>query len=150
MDGKHFRIQKPSKSGSAFYNYKGFFSVAIMAVVDHDYRFRMVDVGGLGSDHDGGFLKETGFGQALYGDGNDLNWPEDKALPGTDIVVPHFLIGDDAFQLSERLMKPFPGRGLSLEKKIYNYRYLGCNIKCCENFRLSTFFLIAQVHVTPT
>jgi len=43
VDGKHFRIQKPTKSGSAFYNYKGFFSVAIMAVVDHDYRFRMVD-----------------------------------------------------------------------------------------------------------
>lgn len=95
-----------------------------MAVVGYDYRFKVVDVGGFGSDHDGGFLKSTPFGRNLYGDGTSLNWPDDKELPGSNEVLPHFIIGDDAFQLSERVMKPYPGRGLPLTKTIYNYRYV--------------------------
>jgi len=38
LDGKHIRVQKPWNSGSFFYNYKQFFSVVLMAVVDADYR----------------------------------------------------------------------------------------------------------------
>lgn len=50
--------------------------------------------------------------------------PPEKYLPGTNIKLPHVIVGDEAFALQENLMKPFP-RLQSLhdvEKAIYNYR----------------------------
>lgn len=48
IDGKHCRIQAPSNSHSAFHNYKGFFSLILMAIVDAHYRFIWVDIGDYG------------------------------------------------------------------------------------------------------
>ena len=39
IDRKHFAMKKPKKSFSDCYNYKGFFSLMLLALVDAEYRF---------------------------------------------------------------------------------------------------------------
>uniref|UniRef100_A0A1X7TMB6 DDE Tnp4 domain-containing protein n=1 Tax=Amphimedon queenslandica TaxID=400682 RepID=A0A1X7TMB6_AMPQE len=37
-------------------------------------------------------------------------------------TLPYTLVGDDIFPLKTWLMKPYPGKSLTLHKRIYNYR----------------------------
>ena len=82
IDGKHVVVQAPSNSGSLYYNYKHTFSIVLLAVVDANLIFRMVDVGGYGRNSDGGTLSNSPFGQSLR-DGT-LDLPEDRVIPGAE------------------------------------------------------------------
>ncbi|XP_029348532.1 uncharacterized protein LOC115035041, partial [Acyrthosiphon pisum] len=46
IDGKHVIINKPYHSGTLYFNYEKMCSLVLMAVVDAECRFIMVDVGG--------------------------------------------------------------------------------------------------------
>ena len=59
LDGKHIRIQKPKNSGSLYFNYKQFFSVVLMALVDSKYQFLWIDVGGVGHLSDAQFYNNS-------------------------------------------------------------------------------------------
>lgn len=120
MDGKHILILKPPRSGSIFFNYKGTFSVVLFAVVNANYEFMYIHTGSNGSMSDGGILKNTSFYEKLMN--KELHLPQSYLLPGTDIYVPYVFLGDSAFALDTHIMKPFPERNISREKRIFNYR----------------------------
>ena len=52
LDGKHIAMRKPTTSGSLYRNYKKFFSIVLLALVDADYKFIWADVGGMGHQSD--------------------------------------------------------------------------------------------------
>jgi len=122
IDGKHIEIVKPAHSGSTYINYKGYFSIVLLAVVDADYKFLYVDVGAQGRISDGGVFAHSSLSQAL--ESNTINLPKPAKLPnGSEEQVPFYIIGDDAFPLKTYLMKPYSRRDLSSEERIANYRF---------------------------
>ncbi|XP_021356031.1 putative nuclease HARBI1 [Mizuhopecten yessoensis] len=58
IDGKHVAIKCPRNSGSFYYNYKGFYSIILLAIVDAAYKFLCVDIWVNGSCSDGGVFKD--------------------------------------------------------------------------------------------
>ena len=121
MDGKHVVIQAPENSGSYYFNYKGTFSIVLLALVDADYQFTYVDVGRSGRASDSGVFKQSSLAKAL-GIG-ELNITSKCKLPGTEQMVPYVFVGDDAFPLTSGIMKPYKVKGhLTKEQRIFNYR----------------------------
>uniref|UniRef100_A0A182F8H5 DDE Tnp4 domain-containing protein n=1 Tax=Anopheles albimanus TaxID=7167 RepID=A0A182F8H5_ANOAL len=119
IDGKHVKIKCPANSGSDYHCYKGFFSVVLLAVVDPNYKFIIVDIGAYGRESDSTIFRESNF-YAQYIATNQL--PPPKMLPGTYNSVPHVLVGDEGFALQPQLMRPYPRATIVTDsrKKLYN------------------------------
>jgi len=120
IDGKHIAIKKPAKSGSRFFNHKGFFSIVLLAVVDADYRFLWVNIGAEGSCSDAGIFNRSSLAPALQN--GTLGLPDPDYLPNDDVDIGYFLVGDDAFALRPYMMKPYPHYRLTHDEQIFNYR----------------------------
>ena len=52
-----------------------------------------------------------------------MEFPEPRALSYCLEKIPFVIVGDNAFALKNYMMKPFPQRNLTIEKRIYNYRH---------------------------
>ncbi|KAL7723358.1 hypothetical protein ACLKA6_001164 [Drosophila palustris] len=128
IDGKHVAIKAPPNSGSAFYNYKGFHSIVLLAVCDASYRFTFIDVGAYGSEGDMNAFSHCSLGKAILSD--KVSFPEDSMLLG--VRTPYYIVADDAFPLHKRIMKPYGSKNLSTSERIFNYR-LSRARRCIEN-----------------
>nr|CAI5823709.1 unnamed protein product [Callosobruchus analis] len=107
LDGKHVILSSPIHSGSEFINYKGTLSIVMMALVDAEYCFSYVDIGCQGRISDGGVFRNTSLFKKL--EGGNLNVPLPHPISLNGPPVPYVIVADDAFSLSQYLMKPYPG-----------------------------------------
>jgi len=145
IDGKHIRLKCPKNSGSMFYNYKLYFSIVLMAVVDAKYRFIMINVGGYGKDSDSGILCNTNFHQRL--ENGTLKLPIERKLNNSDILAPYVFVGDEAFPLRNYLMRPFPRKQAQETKKsYYNYRLSRARmaVECAFGIASSKFRILLK------
>ncbi|XP_052281075.1 putative nuclease HARBI1 [Dreissena polymorpha] len=120
IDGKPIAIRNPASSGFSYYNYKGFFSIILLASVDSDYKFVWCDLGGYGSSKDAKIYNESEFLEMVQ-DGS-IGFPDPQLFPNDTVEMPFFLVGDDAFSLSENMQKPYGHRVLTRDERILNYR----------------------------
>jgi hypothetical protein len=129
---------KPTKSGSLFFNYKQFFSIVILAVADAKYNFLYADVGSYGKVLDSLIFQNCTYNKKLQN--GDLNIPKGKPLPGIDLpAMPHVFVGDEAFSLSQYVLRPYSRKFLTHTKRIFNYRlttaqrYVECSFRILSN-----------------
>ena len=128
LDGKHVVLTQPANSGSQFYNYKGSFSMNLMAIANSEYRFMLIDIGAYGSQADGGVWKMSTMG-TLFQE-HKLNIPLGRRLPdfGDEGPVPYYLAADEAFPLQPDIMRPFAGKD-RCEKERNQKRLLAANLE---------------------
>lgn len=122
IDGKHICIQKPSNSGSSFFNYKHSCSIVLMATVDSESKFTTIDVGSMGRFSDGHVFSNSPLGKKI--ESNSVNIPKPEPIEGVDGEVPYIFVGDAAFALLENLLRPYPKSKTkgNFENKVFNYR----------------------------
>lgn len=121
-DGKHIRITAPANSGSMCYNYKGFFSLVLMAICDSNYKFVLIDVGAYGKFGDSAIFQNSNFYKIIQE--NRLNIPDPSTIsPNCTTCLPFVFVGDEAFALSTSMMRPYARNDLNVTKKKYNYRH---------------------------
>jgi len=101
-------LQCPRNRASENFNHKNAFSIVLFALVDANYNFMFVDIGCQERISDSGVFTNTELYKKL--ETKTLCLPQPVPLNGTEKSVPYFFIGDEAFPLSENLMKVYPGQ----------------------------------------
>ena len=120
IDGKHIAIDCQKGSGTQDCNYKGFYSIVLLAVCDAKYNFTTVDVGAYGSNNDSGVLLNSEMGQQFEEEAHDI--PKPEPLDGCKIKeLLFYLVGDEISPLKTWMMRPY-SESLNEQQSIFNYR----------------------------
>ena len=120
IDGKHIRMIQPNDTGSEYFNYKNYHSMVLLGVCDADCKFTFIDVGSYGSAADSTIYKHSKLYEKLTD--NTLNIPDARPISSQGEPLPFVFIGDEAFGLSNHMLRPYGGKWQEKYKKIYNYR----------------------------
>ncbi len=118
LDGKHVAIRRPHNCDSLYYNYKGFLSIILLALVDDDYKVIWADIVVHGSPFDAQVFADSELRDAI--DDGVIGFPDHDPLSCDDEDTSYFIIGDDAFPLQTWKMKPFVRQNLPESKRIFN------------------------------
>ena len=104
IDGCHIPIMPPAHNHTDYYNRKGWYSMLLQAVVDHDYLFTDMCSGWPGSVHDARVCVNS----AIHMKASQKEILDGESIKVHGTNIPIFLIGDSAYPQSTWLMKPFP------------------------------------------
>ncbi|KAM7287660.1 hypothetical protein ISCGN_031351 [Ixodes scapularis] len=86
IDGKHITVEA---RGSATFNCKKTHSIILLALIDAQYKFVMVDIGDFGSWNDSAVFRSCPIGQNMTS--GILQLPEPQELPHTSVKMPFVL-----------------------------------------------------------
>jgi hypothetical protein len=101
IDGKHIQTVSPAHSGIMFLNYKGFFSIVLLAVARANYVI-YAGVGCQGQISDDRVFSHTMLYEKIHK--GKLGIPEPKVLPGRTKPIHYVFVADDAFALSKNII----------------------------------------------
>ncbi|XP_050337797.1 putative nuclease HARBI1 [Bactrocera neohumeralis] len=118
IDGCHIEIHPSSDEAVDYYNYKGWYSTVLMALVDAKYRFTYINVGSPGRCNDSQIYETSSLKKEM--DSCPLLSEMSREISGVN--VPVFIIGDSSFRFSKQLMKPYPfSVNQNNGEKVFNY-----------------------------
>ncbi|KAH9385029.1 hypothetical protein HPB48_027065 [Haemaphysalis longicornis] len=84
LDGCHLEVCPPTVNTSDYYNYKGWYSIILLAVADHNYKFLSTNVGSPGKNHDSNVFRRSKLPGVLA---SQLFSTEAKVVEGVNVCV---------------------------------------------------------------
>ena len=90
--------------------------MSVNQIITCDFRFTYIDVGAQGRASDGGVFSASSLEQAITS--NTINIPQPRCPPSSDQPLPFVMLGDEAFPLKKYLLRPYPRRDLTNERKV--------------------------------
>ncbi len=120
VDGCHLPIVCPNggqESRKGYHNFKNFYSIVMMAIVDAKDRFVWVSIGFPGNSHDSVIFQST----QLWTDITEKNIIPSIGKNIEKVTVNPLLLGDSAFPFRIWLMKPYGHDTLSPKESNFNY-----------------------------
>ena len=121
VDGSHLPIKCPNGGQEAqkeYHNFKDFYSIVLMAMIDYKYRFIWASCGFPGNSHDSIILQSTN----LYTQITENNLLPNIAKCQDGVKIGPVILGDGAFPFKTWLLKPFTNAALSPQQRYFNYR----------------------------
>ncbi len=118
VDGCHIPIKCPAgglESSKEYQNFKNFYSVILMAMVDYKYRFIWGSCGFPGNTHDSIIFQSTDIWTSIME--NEAILKTGKEVEG--VHIPALIFADAAFQGK---MKPYGNAVLTAKQRYFNYR----------------------------
>ena len=118
IDGCHIPIKCPPGGLEAckeYHNFKNFYSIVSMELVDSHYRFLWGSCGFLGNSHDAVIFRSTDLWNSIKGFIPMIG----KTV--RDVTVPPLIVGDSAFPLRSWLLKPYTNAVLTPQQHYFNY-----------------------------
>lgn len=119
IDGCHIPIKCPPGGLEAckeYHNFKNFYSIVLMGLVDSHYRFLWGSCGFPGNSHDAVIFRSTDLWNSI----KEGFIPMIGKTVG-DVTVPPLIVGDSAFPLRSWLLKPYANAVLTPQQHYLMY-----------------------------
>eukprot|EP00903_Cladosiphon_okamuranus_P009074 g8675.t1 len=116
IDGTHIKVSPPEALARAYYNYKHFYSISLLAIVDNEGLFRWFCSGAPGSCGDSGVLQHSQFYHAAEAE-RTMAAAERRILANGAVIL-----GDSAFAESDWMRTPIPKPTCRAER-FFNFKH---------------------------